>query len=47
LRLRYIPIFNKVLSGKKTASFFQIDRRIQGMIDLQLMGAIPLVQSQK
>ena len=47
LRLRYIPIFNKVLSGKKTASFFQIDRRIQGMIDLQLMGAVPLVQSQQ
>lgn len=47
LRLRYVPIFNKVISGKKTASFFQIDRRIQGMIDLQLMGAIPLVQAQQ
>jgi hypothetical protein len=47
LRLRYIPIFNKVISGKKTASFFQIDRRIQGMIDLQLMGAVPLVQAQQ
>jgi hypothetical protein len=47
LRLRYIPIFNKVISGKKTATFFQIDRRIQGMIDLQLMGAVPLVQAQQ
>src|SRR5271154_7424163 len=47
LRMRYVPIFNKVISGKKTASFFQIDRRIQGMIDLQLMGAIPLVQAQQ
>jgi hypothetical protein len=47
LRIRYVPIFNKVISGKKTATFFQIDRRIQGMIDLQLMGALPLVQSQK
>jgi hypothetical protein len=47
LRIRYVPIFNKVISGKKTATFFQIDRRLQDMIDLQLMGALPLVQSQQ
>ena len=47
LRIRYIPIFNKVIPGKKTATFFQIDRRLQAMIDLQLMGALPLVQSQQ
>jgi hypothetical protein len=47
LRIRYVPIFNKVIPGKKTATFFQIDRRLQGMIDLQLMGALPLVQSQQ
>jgi hypothetical protein len=44
LRLKYIPIFRKVLSAKGTAMFFQLDRRVQMMIDLQLAGAIPLVQ---
>ena len=46
LRARYVAIFNKVIPGKKTATFFQIDRRLQGMIDLQLMGSLPLVQAQ-
>jgi hypothetical protein len=44
LRLRYIPIFQKVLSGKKTAMFFQMDKRVALMIDLQLASMIPLVQ---
>lgn len=44
LRLKYIPIFRKVLSGKKTALFFQIDRRLVMLIDLQLAAGIPLVQ---
>jgi hypothetical protein len=44
LRLKYIPIFATVLSGKKAALFFQIDRRLALMIDLQLASAIPLVQ---
>ena len=44
LRLKYIPIFRKALSAKGTAMFFQIDRRVQMMIDLQLASAIPLVQ---
>jgi len=35
LRLKYIPIFRTVLSAKGTAMFFQIDRRVQMMIDLQ------------
>jgi hypothetical protein len=47
LRLRYIPIFNKVVPGKTTATFFQIDRRIQAMIDLQLSSQLPLVQAQE
>jgi len=46
LRIRYVPIFNKVIPGKKVATFFQIERRIQGMIDLQLSSQLPLVQSQ-
>lgn len=47
LRLRYIPIFNKVVPGTTTATFFQIDRRIQAMIDLQLSSQLPLVQAQE
>jgi hypothetical protein len=46
LRVRYIPIFNKVVPGKTTATFFQLDRRIQAMIDLQLSSQLPLVQAQ-
>jgi Zn-dependent M32 family carboxypeptidase len=43
LRMKYIPIFGKVISGKKTALFFQLDRRLVMMIDLQLSAGIPLV----
>ena len=46
LRTQYIPNFLKVLPGKQVATFFQIDRRIQMMVDLQLMSQLPLVQSQ-
>jgi hypothetical protein len=46
LRIRYVPIFNKIVPGKTTATFFQIDRRIQAMIDLQLGAQLPLVQAQ-
>jgi hypothetical protein len=46
LRIKYIPIFNQVLPGTKTATFFQLDRRIQAMIDLQLSSQFPLVQAQ-
>jgi hypothetical protein len=44
LRLKYVPIFRKVLSAKSTAMFFQVDRRVQLMIDLQLASSIPLIQ---
>ena len=44
LRQRYVPLFNKVISGKKTAYFFQLDRRLVMLIDVQLMAAIPMVQ---
>jgi len=46
LRIKYVPIFNKVVPGTKTATFFQIDRRLSTMIDLQLANQIPLVQDQ-
>src|SRR5712691_3936562 len=37
LRLKYIPIFRKVLSGKTAALFTQIDWRLGLVIDLQLV----------
>src|SRR5271165_3348172 len=46
LRIKYVPIVNKVLPGTKTATFFQIDRRLSTLIDLQLASQIPLVQQQ-
>jgi hypothetical protein len=46
LRQKYVPILRKVLPGKKAATFFQLDRRISMMIDVQLTSQLPLVQSQ-
>src|SRR5215469_8569405 len=46
LRSKYVSIFNKVLPGTKTATFFQMDRRIGALIDLQLAAQIPFVQEQ-
>jgi hypothetical protein len=47
LRQKYVPIMRSVLPGKKAATFFQLDRRISMMIDIQLTSQLPLVQSQK
>jgi hypothetical protein len=47
LRMKYVPIVNKVLPGAKTATFFQIDRRVTMLIDIQLASALPLIQDQK
>ena len=47
LRQRYVPILRGVLPGKKAATFFQLDRRISTMIDVQLTSQLPLAQSQQ
>jgi len=39
LRLKYVPIFGKVISGKETALFFQIEWRLGLFVDLQLAQA--------
>ena len=44
LRRKYIPLFRKVLSPKNTALFYQLDRRVQLMIDLQLASSIPMIE---
>src|SRR5215469_3621183 len=46
LRQKYVPIVSKVLDGKKSATFFQLDRRIAMMIELQVSSQMPLVQEQ-
>ena len=44
LRMKWIPEFEKVISPKKTAMFYQIDRRLGYMLELQLSSQIPLVK---
>ncbi|HKR60286.1 MAG TPA: hypothetical protein VJS64_11180 [Pyrinomonadaceae bacterium] len=44
LRQRYLQIFSRVIGGKKTAIFFQVDRRLTLTIDLQLAYATPPVE---
>jgi hypothetical protein len=47
LRIKYVPIFSKVVPGSKVATFFQIERRVQALIDLQLSAQLPLAQAQQ
>jgi len=47
LRMKYVPVFEKVLSPKKTALWYQIDRRIDLLINLQLSSQIPMVDTSK
>jgi len=41
LRLKYMPAFSKVLSGRETALFYQLDWRLGLAIDVQLI-QVPL-----
>jgi hypothetical protein len=42
LRLKYMPAFGKVLSGRETALFYQLDWRLGLAIDVQLV-QVPLI----
>jgi hypothetical protein len=42
-RQKYIPLFEKVVPGKKVALFFQIDRRLYTVLDMQVASQIPLI----
>jgi len=42
-RQKYVPLFEKVLPGKKAALFFQVDRRLYALMDLQTASEVPLV----
>jgi hypothetical protein len=47
LRSKYVPVVSQVLTGKGTATFFQLDRRISMMMDIQITSQIPLLQGKK
>ena len=42
LRLKYMPAFSKVLSGRETALFYQLDWRLGLAIDVELV-QVPLI----
>ena len=46
LRRRYVPLVNQVLPGKKTATFFQLERRIEMLLDVEVASLLPPLQSQ-
>ncbi len=44
LRMQWMPKFEAVVPGKKAALFYQLDRRLGLIVDLQLASVIPMVQ---
>ena len=42
-RQKYIPMVEKVITGRKAALFFQIDRRLYALMDLQTSSQLPLL----
>jgi len=42
-RQKYIPIVEKVIPSRKAALFFQVDRRLYELMDLQVASQIPLI----
>jgi hypothetical protein len=47
LRMKYLPVFEKVISPRKAALWYQIDRRIDLLINVQLSGRIPMVDASR
>ena len=43
MRQKYIPIIEKVIPSRKAALFFQVDRRLYELMDLQVASQIPLI----
>jgi len=44
IQVKYWPQFEKALTAKRAAKFYQVDRRLTMMIDLQLASQVPLMQ---
>ncbi len=47
LRQKYVPMVAKALDGTKAATFFQLDRRISTMLELQVSSQMPLLQDEE
>ena len=47
LRAKYVSIFQKVISPKKSAQWYQIDHRIDLLINFQLAALIPIADTTK
>jgi hypothetical protein len=47
LRMKYVPIFQKVVSIKKTAQWYQVDRRLDLLLNTQMGLLIPVVSDAK
>jgi hypothetical protein len=47
LLTKYVPIFEKVISPKKTVIWYQIDRRLDLLINVELAASIPMVDASK
>jgi hypothetical protein len=47
LLTKYVPIFEKVISPKKTARWYQVERRLDLLIDVQFADHIPMVDASK
>ncbi len=47
LLMKYVPVFEKVISAKKTARWYQIDRRLDLLINVELAANIPMVDASK
>jgi hypothetical protein len=47
LLTKYVPIFENVISPKKTARWYQIERRLDLLIDVQFAEHIPMVDASK
>jgi hypothetical protein len=46
LRAKYLLIFSQAVPGQVVATFFQLDRRFQALLEVQMASQIPLVQEQ-
>jgi hypothetical protein len=42
-RQKYIPLFEKTIPGRKAALFFQVDRRLYALMDMQVTSELPLI----
>ena len=44
LRMQYLPKFQQALPGTKAALFMQLDRRLDGLMNVQMATQLPLIQ---